>query len=442
MATGIPRTKTKWADTELLNFSSNLALQLTYEGKVAESAILQTPSAEPQMLWSGGNQSNRLYYGDNLPWLAHLLRDPSVCGKIRLIYIDPPFATNGVFQSRTQADAYQDLLTGSEYIEFLRQRLVLLRELLANDGSIYVHLDENMVFHIKVIMDEIFGAKNYRNCITRRKSSHKNYTRKTYGNIADYILFYTKSDAYSWNRAVEPWTDERGIKEYNCIEPETGRHYKKVPIHAPGIRNGATGKNWRDMLPPLGKHWQYTPAQLDEMDARGEIYWSPNGNPRRKIYLDESKGIPLQDIWYDFRDSQNQNTKITGYPTEKNPALLDVIIRASSNPGDLVLDCFAGSGTTLEEASKLGRHWVGIDNSPIALETILHRFAYGATAMGDYVAKTVQEENDYQQMHFPLESNTSDKPETHSPFTDFGLLGEYSSLKEINTILKNWESWI
>jgi adenine-specific DNA-methyltransferase len=121
-------------------------------------------------------------------------------------------------------------LVGAHYIEFLRARLILLRELLAEDGSIYVHLDENMAFHIKVIMDEIFGRKNFRNWITRKKCNPKNYTRKTFGNIADFILFYTKSDNYVWNRPVEGWTEEHAAKEYEYVEKEAGRRYKKVPV--------------------------------------------------------------------------------------------------------------------------------------------------------------------------------------------------------------------
>lgn len=115
------------------------------------------------------------------------------------------------------------------------------------------------------------------------------------------------------------------------------------------------------------------------------IYWSPTGNPRRKIYFDESAGVPIQDIWYDFRDTRNQNVHITGYPTEKNPDLLDRIIKASSNPGDLVLDCFSGSGTTLAVAEQLGRKWIGIDNSREAIVTTLQRFSRGTKRMGDYV---------------------------------------------------------
>lgn len=435
MATNVTKTNTKWAKSTFTNPPIEEA-QLTYPGKLSKTDILRLPPAILHSLWGKETAAHRLYYGDNLPFLIYCLSDPQVYGQVRLIYIDPPYATNGVFQSRTQRDAYHDLLTGSDYIEFMRQRLIILRELLAEDGSIYLHLDENMVFHMKVIMDEVFGAKNFRNLITRRKSSHKNYTRKTYGNISDYILFYSKNDIYIWHRPIEQWTEERAKKEYTNVEPGTGRRYKKVPIHAPGVRNGATGSTWRGMLPPQGKHWQYTPQQLDEMDARGEIYWSPTGNPRRKIYLDRSEGIPLQDIWYEFRDAQNQNMKITGYPTEKNIEMMQVIIQASSNPGDLILDCFAGSGTTLSEAAHLGRRWIGIDNSPEALRTMLYRFAHGTTPMGDFVPEQAKSQG--QQLRL-LESSLVNY---FTPLTDFVLYGVQPADEETTTLLNEWKEWI
>ena len=402
MATGIPLAK---GHAKQLGAKANgnslqrvsIDITLSYEGKQSESSILATPPAilkRNDKEGVKGHSFNRLYFGENLSVLAALLNDPAVRGKVRLIYIDPPYATKSVFQSRQQADAYSDLLEGAHYIEFLRARLILLRELLADDGSIYVHLDDNMAFHAKAVMDEVFGASNFRNWITRKKCNPKNYTRKTFGNVSDYILFYTKSDEYVWNRPVEAWTELRADKEYQYTEAETGRRYKKVPVHAPGMRNGETGQPWRGKMPPPGKHWQYRPSTLDEMDARGEIYWSLTGNPRRKVYLDGSEGVPVQDLWLDFRDAHNQNIQITGYPTEKNPLLLQQIIQASSNAGDLVLDCFAGSGTTLEGAHKLSRHWIGIDNSPEALRVILQRFASGLKPMGDFVAKSKDADNE------------------------------------------------
>ena len=395
MATGI--SKTKWtgldfASGNLTQPNQNLDITLSYEGKQSETEILKTSPVQTSEIWRSIPDAetaaqNRLYYEDNLLILASLINDSSIAGKIRLVYIDPPFATKSVFQSRSQDNAYCDLLSGAQYLEFLRQRIILLKELLSEDGSIYIHLDENMAFHVKTIMDEIFGKNNFRNFITRKKCNPKNYTRKTYGNVSDYILFYTKSDKYVWNRPHIHWTSETALKEYTNVETETGRRYKKVPVHAPGTRNGETGKLWRGMSPPTGKHWQYTPAKLDEMDKRGEIYWSPNGNPRRKVYFDESQGIPVQDIWLDFKDAHNQNIKITGYPTEKNADMLTRIIQASSDKQDLILDCFSGSGTTLDAASQLERRWIGIDNSSEAISTTLRRFCKGVKAMGDFVGK-------------------------------------------------------
>lgn len=445
MSTGVPKTKWKSDITQYADdHGFSMDVSLSYEGKLSEEDILKTKAVETRVLWEGSeNNENRLYFGDNLPVLASLLRDPSVKGKVRLVYIDPPFATNSVFQSRSQTDAYCDLLAGAHYIEFLRRRLILLRELIADDGSIYVHLDENMAFHIKVAMDEIFGRRNFRNWITRKKCNPKNYTRKTYGNVSDFILFYTKSESYRWNRPVAEWTPERAEKEYQYVEKETGRRYKKVPIHAPGTRNGETGKVWKEMKPPPGKHWQFTPRTLDEMDARGEIYWSPNGNPRRKIYLDESEGVPIQDIWLEFRDAHNQNVKITGYPTEKNPDMIARIIEASSNRGDLVLDCFAGSGTTLVVASQMERKWIGIDNSPEALATTLRRFSEGTHRMGDFVSK--EEEKPAPQNYSLFDSVEPDATENQSNSTtavrDFVLYAA-CDYQELESIPAKWKKWL
>ncbi|MBL8091896.1 MAG: site-specific DNA-methyltransferase [Anaerolineales bacterium] len=428
MASGL--SKTKWHDTSLPTFNLPIAdtsidVDLSYQGKKSIPEILSTKKSNISLTWQGKTTTNRLYYGNNLSILANLLEDEKIRGKVQLIYIDPPYATKGVFQTRSQKDAYSDLLEGSHYIEFLRERLIILRELLAPNGSIYVHLDENMAFYIKVIMDEVFGKNNFRNWITRKKCNPKNYTRKTYGDISDYILFYTKSDEYVWNRAYDKWTDEKALKEYSYVEEGTGRRYKKVPIHAPGTRNGETGKMWRGMMPPTGKHWQYTPETLDAMDARGEIFWSSNGNPRRKVYLDESEGIPAQDIWLDYKDAHNQNIEITGYPTEKNPNLLKRIIEASSNADDLVLDCFSGSGTTLEVASQLNRKWIGIDNSHEAIKTTLNRFANGTEPMGDYVGKKTKTKS------MPL-----------FRITDFELYSETERNKELDELVKQWREWI
>lgn len=376
MATGIPAKERKTR--------KKIPVELVYDGKESADEILDTPT-QPlrKVLTVNGGENNKFYFGDNFNILLFLLQS-GYKNKIELIYIDPPFATTANFINRKQEHAYSGALCGGEYVEFLRKRLLVMRELLSDNGSIYLHLDSNMAFVMKVIMDEIFGENNCRAFITRKKCSTKNYTRNTFGNISDYIMFYSKTDKYTWNRPFDSWEMDRMIEQYPYID-EHGRRYKKVPIHAPGVRNGETGKEWRGKMPPTGKHWQYTPAKLDELDAAGEIYWSSTGNPRRMVFCNPDKGIPIQDIWLNYRDSINQQQKTTGYPTEKNFDMLKMIVGASSSPGGIVMDCFAGSGTTLGAAHELNRSWIGADNSPESLKAILKRFTDGLEIYGDYV---------------------------------------------------------
>jgi adenine-specific DNA-methyltransferase len=235
------------------------------------------------------------------------------------------------------------------------------------------------------------------------------------------------------------------------VDEKTGRRFMKVPVHAPGMRNGATGGPWKGKLPPPGKHWQYTPEKLEAMDARGEIYWSPTGNPRRKIFLEDSAGVPIQDLWLEYRDAHNQNIHITGYPTEKNPGMLERIVAASSNLGDIVLDCFSGSGTTLAAASKLGRRWIGIDNSAEAIAVTLRRFAKGLEPMGDFINdKTIDKkpkkpDDDTLLLFTSLETlppSATGAPikMAHKPVTDFTLDADQASSHDLSAILDQWRT--
>lgn len=377
--------------------NSKNSITLNYNGKQSNDEIINKKRKFKfrEVENYGDEPNNLLIHGDNLLGLEYLLNTLNLKGKIDLIYIDPPYGTNSIFKTRSDKIAYSDQLIEEEYIEFLRERIILMRELLSDKGSIYVHLDETMAFSIKIIMDEVFGRDNFRNWITRIKSSNKNTTRNRYGNIADYIMYYTKTKQYIWNRAYTDWNEETILKEYPNVEPKTNRRYKKVPIHAPGIRNGETAKEWRGLKPPPGKHWQYLPSKLDEFDAKGEIYWSKNGNPRRKVYLDNSKGIAVQDVW-DLKDARHQSHKITGYPTEKNKLILDRIISSSSNEDSIVLDCFAGSGTTLVSAQEHKRKWIGMDSSSESITTIINRFEHGSSAMGDYVLNNKVEQQSFE----------------------------------------------
>ena len=350
---------------------------LYYPNKKQESEILNAGKAKLKAV-SGKGLKNKLVQGDNLGILKSLLDDYNLAGKVDLIYIDPPFATNGHFKigeerantiSSSDDDqiAYSDILLGADFLEFLRERLILLRELMSDCGSIYLHIDYKIGHYVKLIMDEIFGIKNFRNDITRIKCNPKNFQRKTYGNTKNLILFYSKSENPIWNDPKVPFSDEDIERLFKKVDKDS-RKYATIPLHAPGETvNGNTGKEWRGVKPPKGRHWRSDPAVLEEWDKQGLIEWSANGVPRKKIFIDERNGKKMQDIW-EFKDPQYPN-----YPTEKNIDLLKFIIGASSHKGSLVLDCFCGSGTTLLAAQELDRNWIGIDKSEHAIRVAKKR---------------------------------------------------------------------
>ncbi|NWA36649.1 site-specific DNA-methyltransferase [Pseudomonas reactans] len=350
---------------------------------------------------------NALILADNFFGLKGVIND--YAGKIKLIYLDPPYGTGFDFQTRELKHAYKDVMGLAPWLEFMRRRLILMRELLTDDGSIYVHIGHQMLFHLKIILDEVFGSDNFRNMIVRKKCSSKNYTRKQFPNLNDYILFYGKSSEITFENPGMPAEKSWISKEYNK-EDERGV-YKLVPIHAPGIRNGETGMVWKGMSPPAGKHWQLTPSKLDILDANGEIHWSKNGNPRRKVYLTEDKKLPLTDYWDQFRDAHHQSIPITGYPTEKNFDMLKKIIEASTNEEDIVLDPFCGSGTTLHAANDLNRRWIGVDQSFLAIDTSIKRLQDGLKPMGDFVNKKTHKSDflseEKKQVIFSLNSKIS-----------------------------------
>jgi len=353
-------------------------MKLHYSGKRPAKAILEeTPEAPIVRVESTEEEGakNLLVRGENLRVMKTLLVDPEWRRHPDLVYIDPPFATNTVYKrsrDRTQTVsaahedevAYSDKMTGARFLEFLRERLIFLREIMAPHASIYVHTDYKIGHYVKVVMDEVFGRQNFRNDITRIKCNPKNFRRKGYGNIKDMILFYTKGREFIWNEPTRPLSQDDIERLFPKIDSR-GRRYTTTPLHAPGeTKNGNTGKEWRGLLPPRGRHWRYDPSVLDDLDRKGLIEWSKTGNPRKIVYADDAmrKGMRLQDIW-EFKDPQYPS-----WPTQKNLALLKTIIQASSNPGQLVLDCFCGSGTTLVAAQELGRHWVGIDKAKKAIE--------------------------------------------------------------------------
>lgn len=363
---------------------------LNYPNKISENEALRPLDAEFVSIGPDGTETtcssiepNALVVCNNVYGLSKALQTMS--GKVKLIYTDPPYGTGMGFHSRGLAHAYDDHMDEANYMEFIRRRMILCRELLSDDGSLYLHIGHQMVAELKLVLDEIFGRSNFRNLIARRKCSSKNSTRNSYPNLLDFILFYSKSKNYEFNQPTEEPTTEWLVKEYPKQDAK-GR-YKLVPVHAPGTRNGATGGEWRGMNPPPGKHWQYTPTKLDEFDAKGEIHWSKNGNPRRKVYLEPNKGLPLTDYWGGYRDAHHQSVAISGYPTEKNLEMVKQIVSAGSSEGDIVLDPFCGSGTTMHAADDLGRKWVGFDQSLTAAEATICRLRRGLSKMGDYLSE-------------------------------------------------------
>lgn len=398
MATGISKHEQLSKDS-ITAFNKNIQEQplpdhdqnalLSYENKATEEDILRSPERRFIRASSEGSfpitqfAKNSFILSDNADALHRVIDSPM---RASLIYLDPPYGTGFDFQSRDLEHAYNDHMGQACYVEFMRRRLILMRECMSDDASIYVHIGHQMVAHLKVVMDEVFGADRFRNLITRRKCSSKNFTQNQYSNLNDFILFYSKGKDFKWNRpGITPdqaWID----KEYTKTD-DIGRRFKLVPIHAPGTRNGETGEPWRDMMPPPGKHWQYVPSKLEEFEKNGDIHWSRTGNPRRKVYWSNDRKLGMSDYWEGFRDAHHQSIKITGYPTEKNLQMMEMIIGASSDPGDLVIDPFCGSGTTLEAARNTGRDWLGFDASFTAAKATLKRLRHGTEAMGDYVNK-------------------------------------------------------
>ncbi|HPX29226.1 MAG TPA: site-specific DNA-methyltransferase [Sphaerochaeta sp.] len=349
-------------------------MKLSYENKESEASILANTKAAVFDGKIGGG--NLLIHGDNLNVLQALRA--SFSGKIDLIYIDPPFSTNTVYRVGSERTgtvsfsseddvAYRDDLGGSEYLESLRKRLIITKELLSPRGSIYLHIDYKIGHYVKVLMDEIFGRANFRNDITRIKCNPKNFSRQGYGNMKDLILFYSNGSDPIWNEVRIPLDEQELHRLFRKIDKD-GRRYTTIPLHAPGeTKSGVTGEKFKGLLPPKGRHWRSSPKVLEELDEQGLIEWSKNGVPRKIIYADEHAGKKLQDIW-EFKDPQYPT-----YPTEKNLQLLKTIVAASSNMNSIVLDFYCGSGTTLLAAQELGRRWIGIDESLPAIETAKER---------------------------------------------------------------------
>ena len=379
--------------------------RLEYAGKMKREQVLaETPAAPWQLVRRFAEERphadgwrNLLVWGDNLLALRELLADQQgpnrfgTRGKIKLIYIDPPFATRQDFM-KDKEKAYRDKVLGAQFIEFLRKRLILLREILADDGCIYVHLDTKKGHYVKAVLDELFEEENFRSEIVWKRTSARS-DAVSWGPIHDTLLFYSKSERYIWNNIFQNY-DAKYLKSKYTGYDERGR-YRTDNLTATGLRNGYSGKSWRGLDPAeFGGHWKVNKAaveslvenlvaakmttqqKLDLLDENGFIYWPAktgdrSGRPQFKKYL--GSGVAIQDIITDISPINSQAEERVNYPTQKPEELLERIIQASSNEGDIVLDCFSGSGTTSAVAEKLGRRWVAMDSGKLAIYTAQKR---------------------------------------------------------------------
>ncbi|OGP63627.1 MAG: hypothetical protein A2169_00565 [Deltaproteobacteria bacterium RBG_13_47_9] len=322
---------------------------------------------------------NMIVQGDNLQFLKtvflnqdHLIKD-KIKGKVKLVYIDPPFATESDFQSKDGVTSYSDKVESVEFLENLRERLIFLHDTLAEDGSIYLHLDQKMSHYLKVIMDDLFGKDKFINeIIWRRAYAHNDPSRC--GIIHDTILFYSKSSNRIWNKIFQKPSQEyieEFFDQYDAVRKE---RYNRLPLDAPRHGNGGNLiYEWKGMYPAQNRTWAFTKEKMAEFEKAGRIHYPKIGIARLKRFESEYEGTIIQDIWIDIRKIHNQSQELLDYPTQKPETLLERIIKASSNLGDLVLDVFAGSGTTAAVAEKLGRRWIMCDFGKHAIYTMQKR---------------------------------------------------------------------
>jgi hypothetical protein len=354
-------------------FETAREYELAYSGKARRIDVLAETMAVPlQPVRTFGEQTdgwaNMLVLGDNLQVLRRLiqmkeegaLRNPDGSDGVKLCYVDPPFASMREFFGSRNEKAYADRIAGAEFVEHLRRRLILIRELLTDDGSLFVHLDTRKVHYIKVVLDEIFGEGHFRNEIIWQRTSAHNDTHG-YGANYDSILYYSRGAEVVWNVGYHQYSDRQLARYRSTVKGE--RPFADFDLTQAGLRKGSSGQPWRGYDPGAkGNHWKFDLATLEQMDREGRVYWPKGGGfPRMKRYLDEARGVPLQAVWTDIPPVNSQAKERVGYPTQKPIALLDRIVSASSNPGDIVLDAFVGSGTTLIAAQALDRRWIGVD---------------------------------------------------------------------------------
>ncbi len=350
---------------------------------------------------------NKLYFGDNLDILREHVADES----IDLIYLDPPFNSNATYnvlfqeksgeQSAAQITAFDDtwhwgmeseaayheVVAGGPkgladllqamrsflgqndmmaYLTMMSQRMIELHRALKPTGSIYLHCDPTASHYLKLLLDAVFDPTNFRNEITwRRTTAHSDSTR--YGANTDIILFYTKSDQWTWNPQYQPY-DEAYKARFRFKDPD-GRAWSDDNLTAKGLSGGGYTYEYKGAT----SLWRVPLETMQRLDAEGRLHFTKTGGIRRKRYLDEMKGRPVQALWDDIDAINSQARERLGYPTQKPEALLERVISASSNEGDVVLDPFCGCGTAIAASERLNRQWVGIDITHLAISLIRYR---------------------------------------------------------------------
>ncbi len=337
-----------------------------------------------------GEWRNRLIWGDKKYVLPALLDE--FAGTVDLIYIDPPFDTGADFSFQVQVDgeeftktpniieqkAYRDTWGQGldSYLQWFYEAAILLQELLKDTGTLYVHIGQNVSHYTKAILDEVFAPQNYLNqIIWKRQTAHSDIGQgaQHLGRLHDVIFLYTKGNDYTWNVQYTEYNEDYTEAFYKYVEEETGRRYRLSDITAPGGAKGAKGNPYYEFL-GISRYWRFSKERMEQMYREGRIVQTRPGTvPAQKRYLDEMPGVSLQDLWLDVKPIQSQAQERVGYDTQKPEALLDRIIKLSSNEGDLVLDCFAGSGTTAVVAEKLNRRWITCDLGRFAIHTTRKR---------------------------------------------------------------------
>ena len=369
---------------------------------------------------------NTLFYGDNLQVLRDHIPDESV----DLVYLDPPFNSNASYnvlfreksgeESPAQIKAFTDtwewtletertyeqdiiLHPGTPaavkdmiaafrqfigrnamlaYLVMMTPRLVELRRVLKPTGSLYLHCDPTASHYLKLLLDAVFGARSFRSEITWRRTNAKGLAFKGYPNNADILLYFSKTEAFTWNRPFRPHDPTYVEKFYRYVDPDTGRRYTLSDLTNPNRDRPNLTYEWNGHL----RVWRWTKQRMQEAHENGLIHYTSTGLARQKRYLDEMQGNPVDTIWYDIAPIQAQSPERLGYPTQKPEALLERIIQASSNEGDVILDPFCGCGTAVAAAHKLNRQWLGIDITHLAVALMKSRLktAFNLDPGADY----------------------------------------------------------